>query len=30
VDYTTHMNKLNAMAERPRVDVYKVVERITK
>jgi hypothetical protein len=30
VDYTTHMNKLNTLAERPRVDVYKVVERITK
>jgi len=30
VDYTTHMNKLNALAERPRIDVYRVVERITK
>ena len=30
VDYTTHMNKLNTLAERPRVDVYKVVERIAK
>ena len=30
VDYTSHMNKLNALAERPRVDVYRVVERITR
>ena len=29
-DYTTHMNKLNNLAERPRIDIYKVVERITK
>ena len=30
MDYTSHMEKLNAPAEPPRVDVYKVVERITK
>ena len=30
VDYTTHMTKLNAMAERPRIDIYKIVERIAK
>jgi hypothetical protein len=30
MDYTAHMNKLNTLAERPRVDVYRVVERITK
>jgi len=26
----THMNKLNALADRPRIDIYKVVERIAK